>query len=136
MIEITDQAIDVQQVINAASQNEAGAINTFIGTVRNQTYGKKVLRLEYEAYEPMAVSEIKKIVEQANENWKLLGYGVSHRVGVLTPGEIAVVVSVSTAHRKASFEACQFIIDSLKQTVPIWKREFFEDGDEWVSAHP
>jgi molybdopterin synthase catalytic subunit len=136
MIEITDQPIDVQKVIDAAMQYESGAINTFIGTVRNQTSGKKVLRLEYEAYEPMAVSEIRKIIEKANATWNLLGWGVSHRVGMLNPGEIAVVVSVSTAHRKESFEACQYIIDSLKQTVPIWKREFFEDGDQWVSAHP
>ncbi len=136
MIEITDQPIDILKVIEAASLSEAGAINTFIGTVRNQTSGKKVLRLEYEAYEPMAISEIMKIVNQANDTWKLLGYAVSHRVGVLNTGEIAVVVAVSTAHRKASFEACQFIIDSLKQTVPIWKREVFEDGDQWVSAHP
>jgi molybdopterin synthase catalytic subunit len=136
MIEITSLPIDVQHIINAASQTEAGAINTFIGTVRNQTSGKKVVRLEYEAYEPMAISEIKKIIEKASETWFLLGWAVSHRVGMLLPGEIAVVVSVSTAHRKASFEACQFIIDSLKETVPIWKREFFEDGDQWVSAHP
>lgn len=136
MIEITNQPIDVQKVIQAALQKEAGAINTFIGTVRNQTTGKKVLRLEYEAYEPMAISEIQKIIDKANDAWQLNGWAVSHRVGLLLPGEIAVVVSVSTAHRKASFEACQFIIDSLKQTVPIWKREFFEDGDQWVSAHP
>ena len=136
MIEITNQPIDVQKVINAALQNSAGAINTFIGTVRNQTSGKKVLRLEYEAYEPMAVSEIRKIIDKANVSWQLLGWAVSHRVGVLLPGEIAVVVSISTAHRKESFEACQFIIDNLKLTVPIWKREFFEDGDQWVSAHP
>jgi molybdopterin synthase catalytic subunit len=136
MIEITDQPIDVQNVIHTASQTEAGAINTFIGTVRNQTSGKKVVRLEYEAYEPMAISEIQKIIDRANTRWLLLGWAVSHRVGILHPGEIAVVVSVSTAHRKASFEACQFIIDSLKETVPIWKREFFEDGDQWVSAHP
>ena len=136
MIEITDQPIDVQKVIDVASRKEAGGINTFIGTVRNQSSGKNVLRLEYEAYEPMAISETRKIIDKANETWHLLGWAVSHRVGVLYPGEIAVVVSVSTAHRKESFEACQFIIDNLKHTVPIWKREFFEDGDQWVSAHP
>jgi molybdopterin synthase catalytic subunit len=136
MIEITDQPIDVQKIIHAASQNSAGAISTFIGTVRNQTSGKEVLRLDYEAYEPMAVSEIRKIIDQANFSWPLLGWAVSHRVGTLLPGEIAVVLSVATAHRKESFEACQFIIDHLKQTVPIWKREYFEDGDQWVSAHP
>lgn len=136
MIEITDQPIDVQKVINAASRNEAGGINTFIGTVRNQTSGKKVIRLEFEAYEPMAISEIRKIIDKAYEKWSLLGCAVSHRVGVLAPGEVAVAIAVSTAHRKQSFEACQFIIDTLKETVPIWKREFFEDGDQWVSAHP
>ena len=136
MIEITDKPIDIIKVIEAASLHEAGAINTFIGTVRNQTSGKTVLRLEFEAYEPMAISEIKKIADQANETWNLLGYAVSHRIGILLPGDIAVVIAVSTLHRKASFEACQFIIDKLKQTVPIWKREFFEDGDQWVSAHP
>jgi len=136
MIEITGQPIDVQKIITAASNQEAGAVNTFIGTVRNNTSGKKVLRLEYEAYEPMAISEIQKLIDQASENWKLTGFAVSHRVGTLTPGDIAVVVAVATPHRKDSFAACQFIIDSLKQTVPIWKREFFEDGDEWVSAHP
>jgi len=136
MIEITDQPIDVQKVIDAASRHAAGAINTFIGTVRDQTSGKKVMRLEYEAYEPMAISEAKKIIELANQQWTLLGFAISHRVGTLIPGEIAVVIAISTPHRKASFEACQFIIDRLKETVPIWKREFFEDGDQWVSAHP
>lgn len=136
MIEITEQPIEVQKVIEAASLKEAGAINTFIGTVRNHTSGKKVTRLEYEAYEPMAVSEIRKIIEEASQQWKLTGWAVSHRVGTLLPGEIAVVVAVATPHRKESFAACQFIIDSLKQTVPIWKKEFFEDGDQWVSAHP
>jgi molybdopterin synthase catalytic subunit len=136
MIEITEHSIDVQKVIQAATSNEAGAVNTFIGNVRNQTSGKKVVRLEYEAYEPMAVSEIRKIIDRASQQWKLTGWAVSHRVGTLLPGEIAVVVAVATPHRKESFAACQFIIDSLKQTVPIWKKEFFEDGDQWVSAHP
>jgi molybdopterin synthase catalytic subunit len=136
MIEITDQPIDVQKIISAASRKEAGAVNTFIGTVRDNTSGNKVIRLEYEAYEPMAISEIQKIIDRTTEHWKLTGFAVSHRVGVLQPGEIAVVVAVSTPHRKDSFAACQFIIDTLKQTVPIWKREFFENGDEWVSAHP
>jgi molybdopterin synthase catalytic subunit len=136
MIEITDKAIDIQKIIEAAASGQAGAINTFIGTVRDNTKGKKVLRLEYEAYEPMAISEIKKIIEVAKERWNLTGFAVSHRVGTLLPGETAVVVAISTPHRKASFEACQFIIDTLKETVPIWKREFFENGDQWVSAHP
>jgi len=111
-------------------------VNTFIGTVRNSTANKPVTKLEYEAYEPMAIAEIQKVINEAREKWKLTGWAVSHRMGTLLPGEIAVVVAVSTPHRKDSFEACQFIIDTLKKTVPIWKKEFFQDGDQWVSAHP
>lgn len=136
MIEITEQPIDVARIITAASSQEAGAVNTFIGTVRNATANKEVIRLEYEAYEPMAVAEIQKIINEAQVKWKLTGWAISHRTGTLLPGEVAVVVAVSTPHRKDSFEACQFIIDSLKKTVPIWKKEFFRDGDQWVSAHP
>jgi molybdopterin synthase catalytic subunit len=136
VIELTEQLLEVTRVINVASKHEAGAVNVFIGTVRNQTSGKEVTKLEYEAYEPMAITEIQKIVDAALASWKLTGWAISHRLGTLLPGEIAVVVAVSTPHRKDSFEACQFIIDSLKKTVPIWKKEFFRDGDQWVSAHP
>jgi molybdopterin synthase catalytic subunit len=136
MIEITNKSIDVTQIIRAAESDEAGALNVFIGTVRSKTSGKNVVRLDYEAYEPMSKKEIKKIVESATKRWSIKNWAVSHRVGTLVVGEVAVVVAISTAHRKESFEACQFIIDSLKQTVPIWKKEIFEDGEEWVSAHP
>ena len=136
MIKITEKPIDIQKVIDTASSLGAGAVNVFVGTVRNTAHGKNVLWLEYEAYESMAVSEIRKIIDDACKKWNLTGWAVSHRVGTLLPGETAVVVAVSTPHRKESFAACQFIIDSLKQTVPIWKKEFFEDGDQWVSAHP
>ncbi len=136
MIEITNNPIDIQYVIKSAERAEAGAVNVFIGTVRSKTGQRRVIRLEYEAYEPMAVLEIKKIIELAKYKWKLQGWAVSHRVGTLDIGDVAVVVAVSTAHRKESFEACQFIIDSLKQTVPIWKKEVFDGGEEWVSAHP
>jgi molybdopterin synthase catalytic subunit len=134
MIRITDQPIDTTEVIKAASGTGAGAMNVFIGTVRDTALDKKVIRLEYEAYESMAVSETQKIVEEAAKKWDLLGVAISHRVGNLAPGEIAVVVAVATKHRKASFEACQFIIDTLKQKVPIFKKEVFEDGSEWISA--
>ncbi len=136
MIVITHNPVDIQSVIKSAESIEAGGVNVFIGTVRSKTGDKKVVRLEYEAYEPMAILEIKKIIELAKAKWWLKGWSVSHRVGTLSIGDVAVVVAVSTAHRKESFEACQFIIDSLKQTVPIWKKEIFEGGEEWVSAHP
>lgn len=136
MIKLTEKAIDVQKVIDTASSLNAGAVNVFIGTIRNNAHGKNVLWLEYEAYESMAISEIKRIVDDAAHRWPLLGWGVSHRIGTLKPGEVSVVVAVSTPHRADSFEACQYIIDTIKQTVPIWKKEVFEDGETWVSARP
>lgn len=136
MIEITDKAIDVQKIITEAQRNGAGAVNVFIGTVRDQALDKKVVQLEYEAYESMAVAETRKIIDEAAQRYKLMGWAVSHRVGILKPGELAVVVAVSTKHRKESFEACQFIIDKLKENVPIFKKEVFEDGAEWISATP
>lgn len=136
MIKITEKPIDVQKVIDTASSLSAGAVDVFVGTVRNNAHGKNVLWLEYEAYETMAIAEIRKIMEDAASRWPLLGWAVSHRIGTLKPGEIAVAVAVSTPHRKESFEACQYIVDTLKANVPIWKKEVFEDGEEWVSARP
>lgn len=136
MIKITEKPIDVQKVIDTASSLGAGAVNVFVGTVRNTAHAKNVLWLEYEAYEAMAVAEIKKIIEEASHRWGLLGWAVSHRIGTLKPGEVSVVIAVSTPHRKDSFAACQYIIDNLKEKAPIWKKEVFEDGEEWISASP
>lgn len=136
MIKITEKAIDVNKVIETASALGAGAINVFIGTVRDSALNKRVVWLEYEAYESMAVAETRKIIEEAAGRWELMGWAVSHRIGTLKPGEVAVAVAVSTKHRKASFEACQYIIDKLKEKVPIFKKEVFDDGAEWISAKP
>lgn len=136
MIKITENAIDVQKVIETASSLNAGAVNVFIGTVRSRAHDKNVVWLEYEAYEAMAVAEIRKIIDEASHKWGLLGWAVSHRIGTLKPGEVAVVVAVSAPHRKESFEACQYIIDNVKAKTPIWKKEVFEDGEEWVDARP
>lgn len=136
MIKITEKPIDVQKVIDTASSLGAGAVNVFVGTVRNNAHGKNVVWLEYEAYETMAITEIRKIIDDASHRWPLQGWAVSHRIGTLRPGEVAVAVAVSTPHRRDSFDACQYIIDTLKEKAPIWKKEVFEDGEEWVSARP
>lgn len=136
MIKITEKPIDIQKVIDTASSLGAGAVNVFIGTVRNTAHEKNVVWLEYEAYESMAVAEIRKIIDEASKRWPLQGWAVSHRIGTLRPGEVAVAIAVSSPHRKDSFEACQFIIDTLKEKAPIWKKEIFEDGEEWISAQP
>lgn len=136
MIELRKERIITQEVIALVESPDAGAIDIFIGTVRNQTKGKTVTHLEFEAYESMAISEIEKIVEHAESKWPILKIAVVHALGKLEIGDVPVVIAVSTPHRKAAFEACQFVIDELKKSVPIWKREYFEDGDQWVSAHP
>lgn len=128
--------LDVAKCIQFVSSPDAGGINVFIGTVRSQTNGKKVQQLEFEAYEPMAVSEMKKIARRAMEKYDVQKIAIHHRVGKLNIGEIPVVIAVSASHRDAAFMACRFAIDSLKESVPIWKKEFFEDGAIWVAAHP
>lgn len=135
MIEVITTPLDVQAVIQAAQSDQAGAISVFIGTVRQKTAEKDVEKLEYEAYEQMAIKKMEELAEQAKEKWTILGVGMQHRTGILEVGEIAVVIAVSTPHRQASFEACQFLIDTLKEVVPIWKKEVFQDGEVWVSAH-
>ena len=136
-IELTDQPIDVAAVLQAAESDEAGAVNAFIGTVRNRSEGRRVVRLHYEAYPPMAVHQLRRVAELAQEKWPMLRQvAVTHRYGTLEIGDVAVVVAVSTPHRAESFAACQYIIDTLKQVVTIWKKEFYEDGDVWVAAHP
>lgn len=128
--------IDINACIGQVMSPSCGGIDVFIGTVRNATKGKTVTHLEFEAYEAMAVSEIKKIAEEAIEKWPVETVVIRHRTGRLEIGEVPVVIAVAAAHRDAAFDACRFIIDTLKQTVPIWKKEFFEDGAQWVSAHP
>ena len=135
-IQILSTPLNIQSAIDWIMSTESGSIDVFIGTVRNATKGKKVIRLEFEAYEPMALAEIDKILKRAFEQWPVQKILVHHRTGVLEVGEVPVIIAVSAAHRAAVFEACRYIIDTLKQTVPIWKKEIFEDGEVWVAAHP
>ncbi|MFK7809598.1 MAG: molybdenum cofactor biosynthesis protein MoaE [Saprospiraceae bacterium] len=135
-IKIFDKPLHPQSCIDLVSSSSAGGLAVFIGTVRNQTKGKKVVKLEFEAYEPMAISEMQKIATATVERWGVKRMAIHHRVGRLEIGEIAVVIAVATPHRKAAFAACEYAIDTLKETVPIWKKEFFEDGEVWVAAHP
>lgn len=133
---ISSKPLDLQQCIDWVMSPDCGGIDVFIGTVRNVTKGKTVLKLEFEAYEKMAVNELQKIAQQSFEKWPVQKVLIHHRTGILQIGEIPVIIAVAAAHRDAAFEACRYIIDTLKQTVPIWKKEFFEDGEVWVAAHP
>ncbi|MCP9756734.1 molybdenum cofactor biosynthesis protein MoaE [Lacihabitans sp. CCS-44] len=135
-IKLTQTVLSLEACSAFVSADNVGGIVNFVGTVRNQTKGKKVLKLDFEAYEPMAVSEMAKIAQQAIEKYEVHKMAIHHRIGMLEVGEIPVIIAASSAHRKAAFEACQYAIDTLKETVPIWKREVFEDGEVWVSATP
>ena len=135
-IQILNESLNIQSCIDDLMLPECGGIDVFIGTVRNATKGKTVVRLEFEAYETMALNEMKKIVDAAFQKWPLHKVVLHHRTGVLQIGEVPVVIAVAAAHRGAAFDACRYIIDTLKQTVPIWKKEIFEDGEVWVAAHP
>ncbi|QHS57028.1 molybdenum cofactor biosynthesis protein MoaE [Mucilaginibacter sp. 14171R-50] len=135
-IQILSTPLHIQSCIDWVMSPDTGGIDVFIGTVRNATKGNRVLKLEFEAYDNMAINEIKKIIKQVSEKWPVQKVLVHHRTGTLQVGEVPVVIAVSAAHRDAAFQACRYIIDTLKQTVPIWKKEFFEDGEVWVAAHP
>ena len=135
-IKLSVSTLDVQHCIDWVMSPECGGIDVFIGTVRNATTGKAVVRLEFEAYEKMAISEMEKIAKQALAKWPVQKILIHHRTGVLQVGEIPVIIAVAAAHRDAAFDACRYLIDTLKQTVPIWKKEIFEDGEVWVAAHP
>lgn len=135
-IEIYTTPLNVSNCVDWIMSPQAGGIDIFIGTVRDATKGKKVIRLEFEAYKNMAKKEMEKIAEQAFSKWPVQKILIHHRTGVLQVGEIPVIIAVAAAHRDAAFDACRYIIDTLKQTVPIWKKEIFEDGEVWVAAHP
>ena len=135
-IRLSEEQLSLEDAARFVERSSAGGTCIFIGTVRDATKGRSVRGLEFEAYEPMAISEMQKIAGTAMETWPVLKVAIHHRIGTLDIGEIPVVIAVSAAHRQAAFEACQYCIDTLKETVPIWKKEIFDDGEVWVSAHP
>lgn len=135
-IQLSDTPLSADECIELVKNNAVGGIAVFIGTVRDQTKGKPVVRLEFEAYAPMAVKEMQKIAEKITKKFEAINVVIHHRTGILDIKDTAVVIAVATPHRKAAFEACQYAIDTLKDTVPIWKKEMFKDGEIWVAAHP
>ncbi len=136
MIAVQAEPIDVAAVLAAVEGESEGAAVLFVGRVRDHTGPRSVTHLDYEAYGAMAISEIEQLVRQAQHDRGAARVAVVHRTGRLEIGEAAVAIAVSSAHRPAAFEACRWLIDTLKQRVPIWKRESFEDGTEWVSDRP
>jgi molybdopterin synthase catalytic subunit len=132
--ELTTDPIDVGAIARRVVLPECGATVTLDGYAREWTLGRRTLYLVYEAYPPMALSEMRRLGEQAHEKFEIAHLGIVHRTGRLEIGETSVVIAVSAPHRRAAFEACEWAIRELKRTVPIWKKEVFEDGEVWVEG--
>ncbi len=135
-IHLTDSPLSVETCLGQVSSVASGGIAIFVGSVRNETGGRRVVRLEFEAYEPMARLEMEKIADEAFVKFGIHAMSIHHALGALEPGDLPVVIAAAAAHRDAAFRACRYAIDRLKETVPIWKKEVYEDGEVWVSAHP
>ena len=135
-IKLSTSKLSLDECYDFVDDPTCGGIDIFVGTVRNHTKGKKVEKLEFSAYAPMAIKEMHVIAAKILEKFDVLKIAIHHAEGILEIGDIPVIIAVSASHRAAAFEACQFAIDRLKETVPIWKKEHFSDGEVWVNAHP
>ena len=134
MIKVTRQELAPQPITASVRRDTNGAVVTFLGATRRSSQGKEVLYLEYEAYEPMALKELEQIKREVASRWDIDDIAIAHRVGRLEIEDISLVVAVASPHRKEAFEACHYVVDRIKETVPIWKKEVFEDGEAWVGC--
>jgi MoaE-MoaD fusion protein len=133
---ITREAIDAKRVVDGLKRGEDGAALVFEGVVRNQTRSRRTLHLNYEAYEDMALQQLESLASEAINKFQIRDVAIVHRLGRLEIGETSVLIAVASAHRGPAFDACRWIIDTLKKTVPIWKKEYFEDGAVWADGEP
>ncbi len=133
---ITDKPIETERLIKSVESPGAGAIITFNGLVRNNAEGKQVLRMEYEAYTKMAEKLMAELIEKIMSDFNITGITMQHRTGMLEIGESSVMIAVSAPHRVDAFDACQYAIDTIKETIPIWKKEYSQDGVSWVEGTP
>ena len=130
--EMVEAPIDLNTLVAKVASPGAGGIATFLGVVRDNSQGRKVLYLYYEAYPPMAVKEMARVEAAVRERWEIDSIAIIHRIGRLEIGEASVAIAVSSPHRREAIEACHFAIDRLKQTVPVWKKEYWEGGEVWI----
>ena len=128
--------VDTQRTVATLKRGDDGAAVTFEGIVRNQTRGRRTLYLDYEAYEDMALQQLEQLASEALQKFQIRDVAIVHRLGHLEIGETSVLIAVASAHRGPAFDACRWIIDTLKRTVPIWKKEYFEDGAVWADGEP
>ena len=134
MIKITSEPLNPEEITAQVRRDSNGAVITFLGTTRDFSEGRNVEYLEYEAYQPMAENMLQQIADELREKWDIADFAVAHRVGRVDIGEISLVVALSSPHRQQAFEAGQYVVDRIKQLVPIWKKEAFEGGEVWVGS--
>jgi molybdopterin synthase catalytic subunit len=131
---VSADPLDVDTVSAIVSSSDCGAVTTFVGLVRDENGGRRVLWLEYEAYEPLAVKAFKRIDEEAGERWPSIALAIHHRIGRVGIGEASVVIAAASPHRSEAFAACRYAIERIKQIAPIWKHEHFEGGEIWIEG--
>jgi molybdopterin converting factor subunit 1 len=129
---LSEEPLSLEDAVRQVASDDAGAIATFSGTTRAHSRGRQVVQLEYEAYEGMAEGEMERIASELQERYSLIAVAIHHRIGVVAIGETSVVIAISSAHRAAALAACADAIDTLKQTVPLWKKEIYVGGEEWI----
>jgi MoaE-MoaD fusion protein len=134
MFRLVREPIDIRQIIYAIQKPEDGAVVVFDGVVRNNAREKAVRFLEYDAYESMALKKLQEIGARAKSEYAIRDIAIVHRLGHMEVGECSVIIAVASAHRGPAFEACRFAIDTIKKIVPIWKKEFYEDGEIWIEG--
>jgi molybdopterin synthase catalytic subunit len=134
MVELISEKISADKILSQLQDHSTGAVVLFLGRVRNQDKGRQVTQMNYEAYPEMALQKMTEIENEAKKRWPVKKMIMVHRTGRLQLGEVSVAIAVACPHRKEAFEACRFAIDTLKETVPIWKKEYFEDGEVWVEG--
>jgi molybdopterin synthase catalytic subunit len=135
MFAITQDVLDPAPLVEAVRKDESGAVVLFYGVVRNENMGRNVQYLEYDVYPEMAIKKMREVADEVRAKYPITDIGVLHRVGRLEIGETSLLVAVSSAHRVAAFDACHFAVDRIKQVVPIWKKEVWDDGEEWIEGH-
>jgi molybdopterin synthase catalytic subunit len=135
MFEITREPLDPAPLVESVRRDESGAVTLFYGVVRNENMGRNVRYLQYDAYPEMAIKKMKEVADEVRAKFPVTGIGILHRIGRLEIGETSLLVAVSSGHRTEAFEACHYAVDRIKQIVPVWKKEVWEDGEEWIEGH-
>lgn len=135
MFAVTPDPLDPRPLVEAVRRDESGAVALFYGVVRNENAGRSVLYLEYDAYPEMALKKMREVADEVRAKFAITGIGVMHRTGRLEIGETSLLVAVSSGHRREAFEACHFAVDRIKQVVPVWKKEVWADGSEWIEGN-